>query len=90
MEQRGSAVECRTRNRECPGSNPLCYCFKSLAFSFSPHRPSSLSRINEYLALDIGQNVNESSSRVIAVWLEYFPEKSSWCRNGLGMSYSAI
>ena len=25
--------------------------------------------------------MSESSSRVIAGWLERFPEKSSWCRN---------
>ena len=27
-----SVVECRTRNRESPGSNPLCYRFEDLAF----------------------------------------------------------
>ena len=40
-----SAVECRTRHRESPGSNSLCY--------------SSLSCINEYLALDSGGNVSD-------------------------------
>ena len=27
-----SVVECRTRNRESPGSNPLCYRFEDWAF----------------------------------------------------------
>ena len=31
--------------------------------------------------MDSGGNVSEQSSRVIAAWLECFPEKSSWCRN---------
>ena len=35
----------------------------------------------EYLATDIGGNVSEWSSCLIAVWLECFPEKPSWCRN---------
>ena len=47
MECSISAVECRTRHRESPGSNPLCYS------------PSSLSCINEYLALDSGGNVSD-------------------------------
>ena len=28
LERGASAVECRTRNREGPGSNPLCYRFE--------------------------------------------------------------
>ena len=47
------------------------------AFSFSQRRPSSLSRINEYLAIDSGWNVNEKFSRVIDAWPECFPEKLS-------------
>ena len=46
-----SAVGCRTHNCESPGSNPVCYRFNCWAFSFSPRRPSSLSYINEYLAI---------------------------------------
>ena len=69
-----------SQSRE-PVSNSLFYCFEDWTFSFSPRRPSSLICINEYLAIDSGGNVNEQSSRVIAAWLECFPEKSSWCRN---------
>ena len=36
VERDGSEVECRTRNRESPGSNPLCYRFEVRVFSFSP------------------------------------------------------
>ena len=42
VERGSSAVECRTRNKESPGLNPLCYRFKVWAFSFSPRCPSSL------------------------------------------------
>ena len=35
------------------------YRFGALAFSFSPRRPSLLSCINEYTAIDSGGNVNE-------------------------------
>ena len=60
VERRSSVVECRTRNdRESPGSNPLCYRFEVLAFSFSSRRLSRLSCINEYLAIDNGGNVSE-------------------------------
>ena len=76
-EHGNSSVECRTRNLESPGSNPLCYRFEVWAFSFSPQCPSSLSCINEYLAVvDGGGNVS-----VFAAWQECLPEKSSWCRN---------
>ena len=54
-----SAVECRTRNQESPGSNPLWYRFEVWSFSFSPRRPSSLSCINEQQAVDGGGNVSE-------------------------------
>ena len=62
-------------------SNRLCYSFEDWASSFSPRRPSSLSRINEYLAIDGGGNASEQSLHVIAAWLEWLPEKPSWCRN---------
>ena len=59
VERGGSAIECRTRNRENTVSNPLCYRFDVWAFSFSPRRPSSISCIIEYLATDNGGNVSE-------------------------------
>ena len=52
-------VECRTRNRESPGSNPRCYRLEVWAFSFTSRRLSRLSCINEYLAIDSGGNVSE-------------------------------
>ena len=52
-------VECRTRNRDSPGSNPRCYRFEVWAFSFTSRRLSRLSCINEYLATDSGGNVSE-------------------------------
>ena len=36
-------VECWTRNRESPGSNPRCYRFEVWAFSFTSRRLSRLS-----------------------------------------------
>ena len=59
VERGSSVVEHRTRNRDSPGSNPLCYRFAVLAFSYSPQCPSSLSCIIEYLAIDGGGNVSE-------------------------------
>ena len=47
VERGSSVVECRTRNRESPGSNPLCYRFEVWAFSFSSRCLSRLSCINE-------------------------------------------
>ena len=38
-ERGSSALECQTRNRKSPGSNPLCYHFQDWAFSFSPLTP---------------------------------------------------
>ena len=52
-------VECRTRNRESPGSNPRCYRLEVWEFSFTSRRLSRLSCINEYLAIDSGGNVSE-------------------------------
>ena len=52
-------VECRTRNRESPGSNPRCYRFEVWAFPFTSRRLSRFSCINEYLAIDSGGNVSE-------------------------------
>ena len=58
VERRSSVVECRTRNRESPGSNPLCYRSEVWAFSFTSRRLSRLSCIHEYLAIDSGGNVS--------------------------------
>ena len=52
-------VACRTRNRESPGTNPRCYRFEVWAFSFTSRRLSRLSCINEYMAIDSGENVSE-------------------------------
>ena len=38
--------------------------------------------INEYLAIESGGNVSVQSLRLIAAWLECFPEKPRWCRYG--------
>ena len=81
MECGGSAVECRTRNRESPGSNPLYYRFEAWASLLSPRRPSSLSCINGHMAIDSGGNVSGLSLSVVAAWPECFPQKSRWCRN---------
>ena len=54
VERGSSVLECRTRNRESPGSNPLCYRFEVWAFSFTSRRLSRLSCINEYLDIDSG------------------------------------
>ena len=54
-----STVECRIRNQESLDLNPLCYRFEVWAFWFSPRCHSSLSCINEYLAIDSGGNVSE-------------------------------
>ena len=59
VERGSSVVESRTRNREGPGSNLICYRFKVWAFSFSSRRLSRLSCINEYLAIDSGGHVSE-------------------------------
>ena len=67
-------VECRTRNRESPGSNPRCYRFEVWAFSFTSRRLSRLSCINEYLAIDSGE-MRVNSRCAIAAWLECFQEK---------------
>ena len=55
VERSSSVVECRTRNRESPGSNPPLLPFRRLGIFRSLHRrPCSLSCINEYLAIDSG------------------------------------
>ena len=60
MELSSSAVECRIRNQESLGLNPLCCHLKVWAFSFSPRCPSSLICINEYMAMiDSRGNVSD-------------------------------
>ena len=59
MERVVSAVECRTRNQVSPGSNPLSSVSKIGHFSFLHWRPSWLSCINEYLAIDSSGNVSD-------------------------------
>ena len=63
VERGSSVVEFRTRKRESPGSNPLCYRFVIWAFSFSSRRLSRLSCVNEYLVIDSGGHV--SRGRVV-------------------------
>ena len=62
MQRGSSAVECRTHNRESVVRIPFFYRFEVWAFSFSPRHPSSLSCINEYLAIGSGGNVSDLSS----------------------------
>ena len=65
-----SAVEFRILKRQRLGSNPLRCCMEAWTFSFSPQCPSSLSCINEYLAIDGGRDASKKSLHaVIAVWL---------------------
>ena len=70
MERGSSAVEC---SRE-PGFESLLLPFQCLDIFFLRDAPV-------HSAVVGGGNVNEYSSRVIAMWLECLPEKSSWCRN---------
>ena len=52
-----------------PGlESPFSKSFGVCAFSFSLRRPSSLSCINEYLAIASGGNLGDSTSRVITAW----------------------
>ena len=60
MERGSSAVECRTRNRERSRVRILPLLpFQSLGMLFYPRCPSSLSCLNEYLAIDSGGNVSD-------------------------------
>ena len=89
VERGGSAVECRTRNPESPGSNCLCYHFEVWAFLFPSRRPSSISCISEYLAKTVVEPWICECSRFISAWLECFPGKSSLCRNERGPSITS-
>ena len=60
MERGSSLIECRARNRESPGSNPpFATVLKFGHFRSLFAMPSSISCINESLAIDRGGNVNE-------------------------------
>ena len=80
-----SVVECRTRNRESPGSNPLCYRFEVWAFSFTSRRLSRLSCINEYLAIDSGGNVSDLVLARNCCLARMLPGEAE---NGVGMNRS--
>ena len=54
MERGSSVVECRTRNRESPGSNPPLLPFRRLGISVL-----SIDAPVDYLAIDSGGNVSD-------------------------------
>ena len=85
VERSSSVVECRTRNRESPGSNPLCYRFEVWAFSFTSRRLSRLSCINEYLAIDSGGNVSDLVLARNCCLARMLPGEAE---NGVGMNRS--
>ena len=58
MDRGSSVVECRTVNRESPGSNPPFSAVSKFGHFRSLHYASVLS-VNEYLAIDGGGNVSE-------------------------------
>ena len=82
LERSSSVVECRTRNRESPGSNPLCYRFEVWAFSFTSRR---LSCINVYLAIDSGGNVSDLVLARNCCLARMLPGEAE---NGVGMNRS--
>ena len=72
VEHNGSGVQLRTLDYKKPGSNPACAAvLKSWASFFTLHYSSSLSCINEYLAIDSGGYVYEQPSRInYSIWLD--------------------
>ena len=79
VECGSSAVECHTCDRVSPVSNPLFATVSKIGnfdLSTTPQFTQLYKWIPEYR-----QWWKCESSRVIAAWLECFPEKSSWCRN---------
>ena len=78
--------ECRTRNRESPGSNPRCYRFEVWAFSFTSRHLSRLSCINEYLAIDSCGNVTDLVLAHNCCMARMLPGEAE---NGVGMNRSA-
>ena len=85
MERSSSVVECRTRKRESPGSNPLCCRLEVWAFSFTSRRLSRLSCINEYLAIDNGGNVSDLVLARNCCLARMLPGEAE---NGVGMNRS--
>ena len=66
----GSEVDHRNLDYENPGSNPRCGV-KNMGKFFTLHCSSSLSCINEYLAIDNGGYVYEQPSRInCSIWLD--------------------
>ena len=60
MERDSSAVECQTRNQVSPGSNPPLLLFWRLGiFVLSIDAPVDSAVLNEYLAIDSGENVSD-------------------------------
>ena len=86
VERSSSVVECRTRNRESPGSNPPLLPFRRLGIFHSLHRrPCSLSCINEYLAIDSGGNVSDLVLARNCCLARMLPVEAE---NGVGMNRS--
>ena len=59
VERNGSGEELRTLDYKNPGSNSILLCLKPWASVFTLHFSSSLSCINEYMAIDSGDYVYE-------------------------------
>ena len=86
VERSSSVVECRTRNRESPGSNPPLLPFRRLGIFRSLHRrPCSLSCINENLAIDSGGNVSDLVLARNCCLARMLPGEAE---NGVGMNRS--
>ena len=86
VERSSSVVECRTRNRESPGSNPPLLPFRRLDIFRSLHRrPCSLSCINEYLAIDSGGHVSDLVLARNCCLARMLPGEAE---NGVGMNRS--
>ena len=86
VERSSSVVECRTRNRESPGSNPPLLPFRRLGIFRSLHRrPCSLSCINEYLTIDSGGNVSDFVLARNCCLARMLPGEAE---NGVGMNRS--
>ena len=89
VEHGSSPVERWTRNQVSPGSNPP---FATVSKFAHPRGPSSLSCINEYLA--IYRWWRKYEWLVVACnWCVAgcYPEKSSWCRcHGLSLHGSTL
>ena len=74
---RGRASDCRLRE---PGFDFYAALLKPWASFFTLRCSSSLSCINEYLAINNGGNVYEQPSRInCSIWLDGIPEKPRWC-----------